>query len=249
VKSIEQLNVQIYADGADFDTMLQLHKNPLIKGFTTNPSLMRSAGVENYEAFALDLLSHIQDRPVSFEVFADDTDEMVKQAREIASWGSNVYVKLPVTNTKGEFVGEAIDELSFDGVKLNVTAIMTVEQVSKVLGVLNSQVPAIISVFAGRIADTGVDPRPLIKSCKAIMVSHPKAELLWASTRELLNVFEAEECGSDIITVTSGIIDKFKIVNKNLDEYSLETVQMFYNDAQKSGYSLDNKREKIVKAA
>ncbi|MGE3623614.1 MAG: transaldolase [Bdellovibrionales bacterium] len=249
MKTIEQLKVQIYADGADFDTMLRLHKNPLIKGFTTNPSLMRSAGVESYEHFARELLAHIEDRPVSFEVFADDIDDMIAQAKEIASWGENVYVKLPVTNTRGEFVGQAIEELSGQGVKLNVTALMTAEQVARVLKVLDPDTPAIISVFAGRIADTGVDPKPVMKACKALMASHPKAELLWASTRELLNVFEAEECESSIITVTSNIIDKFGIVNKDLYEYSLETVQMFFNDAQKSGYTLNTEREKIVKAA
>ncbi len=246
---IKNLKVKIFADGADYDTMLALHKDPLITGFTTNPSLMRSAGVEDYEGFARELLSNIKDKSVSFEVFADDIDQMIAQAKTISSWGNNVFVKLPVTNTKGEFVGRAIEELSNKGVKLNITAITTAKQVAEVLAVLNPSVPAIISVFAGRIADTGIDPKPLMKKCKTLAKSHPKAEILWASTRELLNVFEAEKCGSDIITVTSGIIDKFKLVDKDLDEYSLETVQMFYKDAVKSGYTLDTGSEKIIKAA
>lgn len=234
-----QLRVKIFADGADLDGMLAMYKNPLIKGFTTNPTLMRKAGIAGYETFARKVVAAIPDRPVSFEVFADDFDAMIRQARTIASWGANVNVKIPVTTTKGEFCGPVIEELSNAGVKLNVTAILTLKQVNDVVERLAYGTPAIISVFAGRIADTGVDPVPMMQKALSLMKARPKAELIWASPRELLNIFQADEIGCHIITVTNDILAKLSMVGKDLTEYSLETVNMFYRDATAAGYSID----------
>ena len=236
--AVKSLKVKLFADGADIAGMKEMAANPLIKGFTTNPTLMKKAGVADYKAFALDVLKVIPDRSVSFEVFADDFSEMEQQALEIASWGKNVNVKVPVTNTKGEFAGGVIERLSRQGVKLNVTALLTLEQVERVTERLAAETPAIISVFAGRIADTGVDPLPVMKKSVEIMRAKPKSELIWASPRELLNVFQADAVGCHIITATNDILKKLSLVGKDLDQYSLETVEMFYDDAQKAGFRL-----------
>lgn len=236
--SVEELSIKIFADGADLKSMREAAGQPLIKGFTTNPTLMRQAGVSDYKNFALEVLSFIPDRPVSFEVFADDFPTMEGQAREIASWGGNVYVKVPVTNTKGEFAGPLINRLSAAGVKLNVTAVTTNAQVKKIAESLAEGVPAIVSVFAGRIADTGRDPVPLMHDAVALLQSRPKAELLWASPRELLNIFQADAVGCHIITVTGDLIKKLALVGKDLDRYSLETVEMFRRDALSAAFTI-----------
>jgi transaldolase len=236
---VNDLKVKIFADGADFDGIVAMTKNPLVSGFTTNPTLMRKAGISDYEAFAHKLLAVVTDRPISFEVFADDFPSMIAQARVIASWGRNVNVKVPVTNTKGQFAGGVIRTLSADGIALNVTAIMTVEQVRAVAEALDPSAPAIVSVFAGRVADTGRDPVPHMRACKQALASRPRAELLWASPRELLNIFQADEIGCDIITVTNDVIDKLKLVGKDLVEYSRETVQMFHRDAVAAAFTID----------
>lgn len=230
--------VKIFADGADLAGILALYKNPLVKGFTTNPTLMRKAGIEDYEAFARQLVEAIPDRPISFEVFADDVDEMIAQGRVIASWGKNVNVKIPVTNTKGAFTGPAISTLANAGVVVNVTAIMTTEQVTRVANCLAPNVPAIVSVFAGRVADTGRDPIPVMQASLKALAERPKAELLWASPRELLNIFQADEIGCHIITVSHDVLAKLSLVGKDLDEYSLETVKMFYRDATAAGFKI-----------
>jgi transaldolase len=230
--------VKIFGDGADLAGILELYKNPLIKGFTTNPSLMRKAGIEDYETFAHQLVKAIPDRPISFEVFADDFDEMISQGRVIASWGRNVNVKIPVTTTKGAFAGPAISTLVNAGVIVNVTAIMTAEQVKQVAECLAPNVPAIVSVFAGRVADTGRDPIPVMQACLRALAGRPKAELLWASPRELLNIFQADEIGCHIITVSHDVLAKLSLVGKNLDEYSLETVRMFHRDATAAGFRI-----------
>jgi transaldolase len=222
---------------------------PYISGFTTNPTLMRKAGVNDYKAFARQVLAEIPDRPVSFEVFADEFDAMEGQALEIASWGPNVNVKVPVTDTRGTFTGPVLSRLSKQGVVLNVTAIMTVAQVEQVVDALAPSTPAIVSVFAGRIADTGLDPVPLMKRCLEVMRARPKAELLWASPRELLNIFQADEIGCHIITVTNDVLAKLKLVGKDLSQYSLETVKMFYNDAQAAGYEITPRKLADVVAA
>lgn len=236
--SVDGLKIKIFADGADIKAMREAAANPLIKGFTTNPTLMRAASVSDYKAFALDVLKMIADRPISFEVFADDFPSMGDQAREIASWGSNVYVKIPVSNTKGEFAGPLITSLAQAGVKLNVTAIMTLDQVSRVGAALAEKVPAVVSVFAGRIADTGRDPVPHMAEALRLLRNRPKAELLWASPREVLNIFQADEIGCHIITVTNDHLKKLALVAKNLDDYSRETVVMFYKDALSAGYTI-----------
>jgi transaldolase len=235
---VDDLKVKIFADGADLKGIIEMSKNPLIKGFTTNPTLMRKAGVSNYESFARELLKSVTDRPVSFEVFADDFPAMIDQGRKIASWGKNVNVKIPVSNTKGEFAGSVLKTLSAEGVVLNVTAIMTVDQVKAVAAELDPNVPAIISVFAGRIADTGIDPIPHMKACKDALSARPNAELLWASPREVLNVFQADKVGCDIITCTNDLIAKLSLTGKDLIDYSRETVQMFYKDATAAAYSI-----------
>ena len=239
---IANLKVKIFADGADFDGMVKMARNPAIKGFTTNPSLMRKAGVNDYETFARRVLAAITDRPVSFEVFADDFASMAEQARTIATWGPNVNVKIPVTNTKGQSSNELIRALSSEGVVLNITAIFTLDQVRGVAGALDPSTPAIVSVFAGRIADTGVDPIPHMQACKQILASRPKAELLWASTRELLNIFHAEEAGCDIVTMPNEFLVKLDLVGKDLLEYSRETVQAFYKDATAAAYQIKTTR-------
>ena len=234
----ESLKVKIFADGADFDSIMALYRDPLIKGFTTNPTLMRKAGVADYEAFARKVLDAIQDRPVSFEVFADDLPTMEAQARAIASWGENIYVKIPVTNTQGEFTGPIIRSLSEAGVAVNVTATFTLEQTRAVVDCLNRDIPAIVSIFAGRIADAGLDPMPIMREAVDILAAKPKAELLWASPREILNVIQADDVGCHIITVTPDVLNKLKLFGKDLDEFSLETVKMFYGDAVSAGYTI-----------
>jgi transaldolase len=235
---INNLKVKVFADGADLGGIIEMYKNPFIKGFTTNPTLMRKAGITDYEGFARKLLEQVTDRPVSFEVFADDFPSMISQGRKIASWGKNVNVKVPVMNTKGEFAGPVLKALSAEGVILNVTAIMTVEQVKAVAAELNEAVAAIVSVFAGRVADTGIDPIPHMTACKEALRSRPKAELLWASPREVLNIFQADQVGCDIITCTNDMIAKLALTGKDLLEYSRETVQMFYKDATASAYAI-----------
>ena len=230
--------IKIFADGADLAGILALYKNPLVKGFTTNPSLMRKAGIADYEGFAHELVAAIPDRPISFEVFADDFDEMIAQGRVIASWGRNVNVKVPVMTTKGAFTGPVIRTLAKAGVVLNVTAIMTADQVKEVADCLASDVPAIVSVFAGRVADTGRDPIPVMQASLRALADRPKAELLWASPRELLNIFQADEMGCHIITVSHDVLGKLALIGKDLDEYSLETVNMFYRDATAAGYRI-----------
>lgn len=236
--SIQQLNIKLFSDGADLDGILSMYKNPYIKGFTTNPTLMRKAGITDYEAFGRKLLAAVPDRPISLEVFADDLANMEVQGRKIASWGPNVNVKIPVTNTRGEFTGPLLKTLSNEGVILNITALMTVKQVEDVADCLHPDTPAIISVFAGRVADTGVDPVPIMVDCLHALKGKPKAELLWASPRELLNVFQADEIGCHIITATPDILAKLKLVRKDLTEYSLDTVKMFFTDAEAAGFSI-----------
>jgi len=242
MSTLAELKVKIFADGADYDGILKLARNPLIKGFTTNPSLMRKAGVTDYEGFARKVLAAVPDRPVSFEVFADDFPSMAEQARTIATWGPNVNVKIPVTDSKGQSSGELIRALSSDGIVLNVTAIFTLDQVRAVANALDPSTPAIVSVFAGRIADTGVDPIPHMLACKQILGSRPNAELLWASTRELLNIFHAEESGCSIITVPNEFLGKLDLIGRDLIQYSRETVQIFYRDATAAGFEIKTKR-------
>ena len=238
MKPVSELNTKIFADGADKAAMLQLYAQPYIRGFTTNPTLMRKAGISDYEAFAHDILDAIPDRPISFEVFADDCVEMERQARKIATWGPNVYVKIPVTNTKAQSSAELVRRLAQSGVKLNVTAILTLDQVREVSAVLAGGAQAYVSVFAGRIADTGRDPVPLMAAAVELLRPHPQLELIWASPRELLNVFQADAVGCHIITATSDLLKKLCLVGKDLGEYSLETVRMFRDDAVKAGYVL-----------
>ncbi len=234
----EQLRVKVFADGADKEGMLEMYRLPYIKGFTTNPTLMRKAGVKDYRAFAKEMVKLIPDRPLSFEVFSDDFAEMERQGREIASWGKNVYVKIPITNTKGEPAYDLVGRLSQAGVQLNVTAMMTLAQVRGVLMKLKPGVSTYISIFAGRIADTGRDPLPLMAAAVELLKIVPSAELIWASPRELLNVFHADAIGCHIITVTNDILKKMKLVDYDLDAYSLDTVKMFYQDARSAGYTL-----------
>ena len=238
MKRVENLNVQIFADGADKAGMLEMYKKSFIKGLTTNPTLMKKAGIKDYEAFAKDILCEVKDKSISFEVFSDEIDEMEKQALKIATWGENVYVKIPVTNTKGIPTYSLIKKLSDNGVKVNVTAIMTLEQVRDVVLSLNSNVPSYVSVFAGRIADTGVDPVPLMSAAVKITSLKSKAEVIWASPRELLNIFQADEIGCQVITVTNDILKKLELVDYDLSSYSLDTVKMFYNDALSAGYTI-----------
>lgn len=240
--SVDQLSVQLFADGADIAGMLDMYRQPFIKGFTTNPTLMRKAGIADYRAFARDVLQAIPDRPISFEVFSDEFDEMASQALEIAGWGANVNVKVPVTNTRGEFAGPLLSRLSSEGVFLNVTALMTVGQVQRVVEALEGGVRAFVSVFAGRIADTGRDPMPIMRESVRIVNSRPGTELIWASPRELLNVFQADEVGCHIITATNDILKKLDGVGKDLDQFSLETVAMFRRDAVAAGFQIQQQR-------
>jgi transaldolase len=241
VTDVKTLKVKLFADGADIAGMKEMAANPLIKGFTTNPTLMRKAGIADYKAFAHEVLAVIPDRPLSFEVFADDFGEMETQALEIASWGKHVNVKIPVTNTKREFAGALIERLSKAGVMVNVTAVMTTGQVQAITDRLEAKTPAIISVFAGRIADTGRDPMPIMQQAVQIMKAKPRAELIWASPRELLNVFQADTVGFHIITATNDILKKLALVGKDLEQYSLETVEMFYKDAKAAGYTIQSR--------
>jgi len=236
--SIEALKVKLFADGADKAGMLEMYAKPYIKGFTTNPTLMRKAGIQDYEAFARDIVAAIPDRPISLEVFADDFSEMERQARLIARWGENVYVKIPITNTRSEASEGLVQRLSHEGVKLNVTALMTLTQVRSTAAAIHGGAPACVSVFAGRIADTGIDPMPMMKEAVGILSENPVAELIWASPRELLNVFQADAVGCHIITATNDILKKLVLVDKGLTEYSLETVKMFHGDALASGFRL-----------
>ena len=231
VNNVAGLKIKIFADGADINEMKKAYKSGLIKGFTTNPTLLNKAGITDYTAFAKSVLKEITDMPISFEVFSDDFKEMRREAEIIASWGKNVIVKIPITNTKGESSVPLIKELSDEGVALNITAIMTLAQVEDVSKALNPKIVNIISVFAGRIADTGRDPLPIMKKAKKILSNNKNAELLWASPRELLNIFQADEMGCHIITVVPEILKKMSLAGKDLNEYSLETVKMFYNDA------------------
>lgn len=240
--NVKSLKVKLFADGADLAGMKEMYANPLIRGFTTNPTLMRKAGIADYKAFARDVLAAIPDRPISFEVFADDFGEMERQAYEIASWGKNVNVKIPVTNTKRQFAGPLIERLSKAGVQVNVTAILTLDQVRRVTEALAPQTPAIISVFAGRIADTGIDPVPVMAEAVKIMKAKPKSELIWASPRELLNIFQADSVGCHIITATNDILKKLSLVGKDLGDYSLETVEMFHKDATAAGFKIELKK-------
>jgi len=232
------LKVKLFADGAEKKSMLELYADPLIRGFTTNPTLMHKAGITDYQAFARDILAVITDRPISFEVFADEFDEMERQARIIATWGSNVYVKIPVTNTRRESACGLIHRLSHAGIKVNVTAILTLDQVSAVVEALAGGAPSNVSVFAGRIADTGVDPAPAMQEAVRMLRPHPQIELIWASPRELLNVFQADAIGCHIITATADVLKKLSLVGKDLADYSLDTVKMFAGDAAKSGFRL-----------
>jgi len=238
MKRVDELSVKIFADGADLAGMLALYRQPYIKGFTTNPTLMRKAGIADYRAFALDILRAIPDRPISFEVFSDDFEGMERQAREIARWGDNVYVKIPVTTTLGESSARLIRTLTRVGVKVNVTALLALDQVRDVCAALAGGAPACISMFVGRVADTGRDPVPLMAAAVELLRLHPNVELIWASPRELLNVFQADTVGCHIITATNDILAKLGLVGRNLREYSLETVKMFRDDALKAGFSL-----------
>jgi transaldolase len=230
--------VKIFADGADKAGMLELYRNSMIKGFATNPTLMRKAGISDYRAFALDILSEIKDRPISFEVFADDFETMERQALEISRWADNVNVKIPITNTKQAPSDQLVRRLAKAGVKLNVTALMTLEQVELIAPCLADGPAAIISVFAGRIADTGVDPVPMMSEAVRVLEKYPNIELIWASPRELLNIYHAESVGCHIITVTHDVLKKLSLVGRDLSDYSLDTVKMFYEDGRKAGYTL-----------
>jgi transaldolase len=237
--SLEDLSVQIFADGADLEGMASLYKNPVIRGLTTNPTLMRKAGIKDYESFAKEVLQVVKDKPISFEVFSDEFKEMRRQALKIRDWQRNVFVKIPITNSRGESSIPLIRELAKDGTQLNLTAILTLAQVRAVAEVLEPEVAAVVSVFAGRIADTGRDPIPVMKASKALLSDLPKAELLWASVREILNIVQADETGCDIVTVPHDILNKaIKLVGTDLNALSLDTVKMFANDAATAGFSL-----------
>jgi transaldolase len=236
--SVNQLKVKIFADGADKAGMLDMYKNPHVKGFTTNPTLMRKAGVTDYEAAARDIVKAIPDRSISFEVFADDFPEMERQARRITTWGKHVSVKIPITNTKKESALALVRKLSQEGIALNVTALFTLEQVQGVVDAVKGGAPCFVSVFAGRIADTGIDPVPIMAESVKRLRAVPNTELIWASPRELLNIFQADEIGCQVITVTNDIIKKLSLVGKDMNEYSLETVKMFYEDGKAAGYKI-----------
>ena len=238
-KSLQQLSVRIFADGADREAILKLNANPVIQGMTTNPTLMRKAGIKDYEAFARDILKEVRSKPISFEVFSDELPEMRRQALKIAEWGSNVYIKIPITNTRGESSLPVIRDLAREGAQLNITAILTLAQVRGVADALNPSVPSVVSVFAGRIADTGVDPEPAMRASRALLEGLPRAELLWASVREVLNIFQADACGCHIVTVPHDILNKaLKMTGTDLAALSLDTVKMFAADAQAAGFTL-----------
>jgi transaldolase len=238
VPSVDRLRTRVFADGADVESLLALAAEPYVQGFTTNPTLMRKAGVADYRAFAREVLDQITDRPISFEVFSDEPAEMRDQALEIASWGPNVYVKIPVTNTRGVPMTQVVADLSRSGVQVNVTALMTERQVEMVAEALAGGAPSCVSVFAGRVADTGRDPLPIMCGALRVLASVPSAELIWASPREVLNVLQADSIGCHIITVTYDLLGKLKLLGKDLDEFSLDTVRMFHEDARRAGYSL-----------
>jgi transaldolase len=239
MQGLESLDVKIFADGADLEGMVSLYRNPLIKGLTTNPTLMCKAGIQDYESFAKDALAFIKEKPISFEVFSDEFPEMKRQALKIRDWQQNVYVKIPITNSRGETSIPLIRELAQARVQLNVTAILTLKQVREVGAALHPDVPAVVSVFAGRIADTGRDPVPLMSASKVLLEELPKAELLWASVREVLNLIQADDCGCDIVTVPHDILNKaLKLVGTDLNLLSLDTVKMFAQDAEKAGFRL-----------
>ncbi|MDR1657768.1 MAG: transaldolase [Deltaproteobacteria bacterium] len=238
MKALADLKVKLFADGADRAGMLEMYQNPLIKGFTTNPTLMKKAGISDYQAFAKDIVAAIPDRPLSFEVFSDEFDEMERQAKLIGSWGANVYVKIPVTNSRGLFSGPLIKKLSQSGIRLNVTALTTLTQVRDVAANLVGGPEAYVSVFAGRVADTGRDPVPLMAACVEMLAPLPQVELIWASPRELFNVFQADAVGCHIITATNDILKKLSLTGKDLTEYSLDTVKMFKSDAEAAGFKL-----------
>ncbi len=236
---LEDLRTKIFADGADKKALVDLNRNPIIRGMTTNPTLMRKAGLTDYESFARDVLETIRDKPISFEVVADDFPEMRRQALKISSWQDNIYVKIPITNTRGDSALPLVRELTREGVKINVTAMLTLAQVRGVSEALNPSLPAIVSMFAGRIADTGVDPVPLMRAAAALLDELPQAELLWASVREVLNIYQADSCGCDIVTVTHDILEKaLKTAGRGLAEMSLDTVKMFASDARAAGFRL-----------
>jgi transaldolase len=239
MQGLESLGVKIFADGADLEGMISLYRNPLIKGLTTNPTLMRKAGILDYESFAKDSLAFIKDKPISFEVFSDEFSEMKRQALKIRDWQQNVYVKIPITNSRSQSSIPLIKELAREKVQLNVTAILTLKQVRDLAGVLRPDVPAVVSVFAGRIADTGKDPEGVMRASKELLADLPKAELLWASVREVLNIIQADDCGCDIVTVPHDILNKaLKLVGMDLEALSLDTVKMFAQDAEKAGFKL-----------
>jgi transaldolase len=245
--TIRRFKVKIFADGAEKKSMLEMYENPIISGFTTNPTLMKKAGIVNYKDFAIDILSYIKNKPISFEVFSDDFEEMEKQAIEISSWGENVYIKIPVTNTKGESSEKLIQNLVKAKVKLNVTAMLTIEQLSRVVPILAGGPSAYVSLFGGRIADSGIDPIPVMKKAVEILKNYPNIELLWASPRELLNIVQADEIGCHIITVTNDILKKLPLLGKDLTEFSLDTVKMFYNDAKAAGYTIEYEKTSVNK--
>ena len=237
-KDVDLLRVKLFADGADLPSMIEIASNPYISGLTTNPTLMKKAGIVNYEAFARSVLAEISEKPISFEVFSDEPDEMIAQGLKIATWGNNVYVKVPITNTKGESTENVVQHLVNHGVKVNVTAIMTLHQIEKITKVLNPIIPSFISIFAGRIADTGVDPEPLIIDALEMLKGVDSGEVIWASPRELYNVFQADKIGCHVITATNDILAKLSLVGKDLTEYSLDTVKMFHEDAKSAGFDL-----------
>jgi transaldolase len=238
MKRLEDLHVKIFADGADKSDMLEMYAQSYIKGLTTNPTLMRKAGISDYSGFCKEILSQIKDKPISFEVFSDDFQDMERQALEIANWGDNVYVKIPITNTKRELSCELIERLSKRSVKLNITAILTLQQVKDVANSLNPEIASYVSVFAGRIADTGRDPVPIMAAAVEMLKTVPKTELIWASPRELLNIFQADQIGCHVITVTRDILKKLPLIGHSLDTYSLETVKMFHQDALAADFKL-----------
>ncbi|MDC0033712.1 transaldolase [Alphaproteobacteria bacterium] len=246
MSDLSDLKIKIYSDGAALDDIKSLYQNSLIAGFTTNPTLMRAAKIDDYEAFALDVLAAVPNLPVSFEIFADEFDEMVEQGLHIGSWSSNVNVKIPVVNTKGDFTGPVIERLCAAGIHINVTAVFTVDQVRAVARCLRPDIPAYISIFAGRIADSGIDPVPVVSEAVAIVRDLPKAELIWASPREVYNIFHADQAGCHIITVTPNILAKLGLLNKDQDEYALETAQMFFRDAREAGYKIITRNRETV---
>ena len=238
MKNLNDLNIKIFADGANLDKLNDYKNLDFIKGYTTNPSLMKNAGIVNYKDFALKFMELIGDVPVSFEVFADEMNEMELQASEISSWNKNIIIKVPITNSKGISTKNLIKDLTDKNISINVTAIFTLDQINEILDYINKNTYCILSIFAGRVADTGIDPIPIFAKAKNLVNNYKNIELLWASPRELLNIFQANDCGTDIITVSSSILDKFKYINNDLTQFSIETVKMFFEDSQKAGYKL-----------